>query len=151
MFWKLLHAALAFAVDIEDDDFHELQNQASQALESLKNIQQPGATHSALDHVRVRVMHLATDQHFLNALQKLWNHPNRMLCIYLEIGAVVLITVYKAWRQAVQKHWFGKLFVGFYCMILLWGSVSFAIPYYCYGDSYLTVLKGIKSVVFDTK
>jgi hypothetical protein len=153
--WKLLFAGVAFAVDLEDQDIQELQKQAEQAMQSLQNIPglQPGGVgaHPQLDQIRVRLIQLATNQNFLNAVQKLWNHPNRATCLYLEGGAIIVIMIFKAWRQSRHTSWIGKLFVSLYCFVIFWGVVSFAIPYYCYGDSYLTVLKGLKTVVIPAK
>ncbi len=78
-----------------------------------------------------------------SGINKVIKRPNRKILLYSEIGLLLCMIVFRAWRQSKAKHWYRKLWITFYCLVLGMGLGVFVVPAVVMGRSYFGTLKEI--------
>lgn len=88
-------------------------------------------------------MKLFQDPAVVGGLNFVMNHPDRQKWMYAQAGLILLMIIFRAWRQSKRDHWFGKMWVSFYSFCL--GTVlSVAVlPTVIFGTKYMDLLQGV--------
>jgi len=83
---------------------------------------------------------LMTNPEFTRSADAVIQHPNRMMLLYCNIGLVLTMFVFRAWRYSKTNHWARKLWINVYSGIFLWGMVAVVVPRIVLGEPYFTML-----------
>ena len=78
-------------------------------------------------------------------VKKIAQHPNRMILLYSQIGWIVFMLFFKAWRLAQSSKWYVKIWTRLWTLGLFWIGSLGVIPCLVLGDEY----KKLLSAVFD--
>lgn len=89
---------------------------------------------------------LATNPEFTAAADRFIRHPDRNKLIYINLGLLLVMLVFRAWRHSKVKHWARRLWVSFYTGVVFWSLIFVAVPRIVIGESYFTLWR----VVFQT-
>lgn len=132
--------APAFADDLEKD-LRDFQSNAAGIIEKIEatGLGASNATSGAAEHLDVarrKLMALASDKQFLNAMNALWTSPDRNLLLICQGVFLLVMILLRAWRQAKAANWFTRLLVGFAFTILIWIGIAGVIPAIVLGEPY---------------
>jgi hypothetical protein len=90
-----------------------------------------------------RMMAKVADSTLQSGFQRLMQHPNRNLLIYLELGALVVLYIMSAWRQAIPRKWYWRLFIRAQNIAISVFVTSVVLPYLAFGTLYFETLAGL--------
>lgn len=153
---KLLLAFLLLAAPVVGDDIdkelEDLQNQAKRVEETVRNamekVRGAGLDRQRAERVQKKVSEFASDPNVLRSLQEIWAHPDRnQVFLFQGIFLLVMILI-KAWRQARAKHWFWKLWAGFFYSVLTWIGILYVIPLAVLGAPFRTLTNALVRLFF---
>lgn len=139
------------------EDLQKFQKEMEQTVQKIQKMvlgtgKSTGAgapSDSQLEHWRIKFFHLLNDQKFVDAINKIWNHPQRNYMLYTQLGLFIFMIFFKAWRKSAASNWLSSLWVSFYCFVLFWGLSLFLIPLVMLGQAYQDVLSALwKTISF---
>ncbi|OFZ79284.1 MAG: hypothetical protein A3K03_05795 [Bdellovibrionales bacterium RIFOXYD1_FULL_44_7] len=117
--------------NVAPPDRHTLEGQMEQLQTLLSNPAVQG------------YLKLFTNPAFSRGMTEIYNHPSRMTLLYSEIGLLVFMVLFRAWRLSKAKHWLRKVWVNSYTFVAGWCLALFAVPLLVFGLSYAETMKGI--------
>jgi hypothetical protein len=86
---------------------------------------------------------LFSNPEIMKGFQEIMASPNRPLLIYAEIGGLLAVFVFRAWRKSKTQHWFGRFWISLYTS-LLWIFVGGALlPSLIIGKVYVDTLSRV--------
>jgi hypothetical protein len=96
-----------------------------------------------LSHPSLQSMtRVLTNPVFVQKLNEIAYHPNRMNLLYFEVGWFIFFLVFKAWRlsRLGPGKWMASLWFRLWASFLYMGVSSFAIPVLVLGKPYMELL-----------
>jgi hypothetical protein len=88
---------------------------------------------------------------FSRGMSDIVQHPNRMTLLYVEIGLLIFMLIFRAWRYSKVTHWFRRLIIKFYTFIMYVGLASFVAPWVVLGQGYYDTVTGLVQLVINAK
>jgi len=88
-------------------------------------------------------MKVFTNPEILQGVKEMAEHPARGKLMFAELGAILFMIFFKAWRSSKSTHWLAKIWVSLYCFVLGTLLTSVAVPTAILGTSYLTLAQKI--------
>lgn len=127
-------------------EFAEFEKEAEKLLKQVEERTKTIDT-SPIGDVRVKAMTLAADEKFLNSVTDLWKHPKRETLLWIELGFLIVMFLFKAWRQSKTSHWFKRLLIGFVIGWITWAIAILVIPYFVLGEPFKIVVMTLWNVL----
>ncbi len=92
-------------------------------------------------------LRLFSSPEFSQGTEQLVNHPKRMYLVYFEVGWLVIFLILRSWRLSRTNHWFKKLWVKTWTLLLFWVIGVGVVPWFVFGDIYSKTLSGFVEVL----
>jgi hypothetical protein len=96
-------------------------------------------------------MKFFTNPIFSKGVDQIIKSPQRMTLLYVEIGLVVFMLIFRAWRFSKSTHWVGRLWTKIWTLVLFWLLALVAVPWAVLGDPYYQTIRGALDVLLVTK
>lgn len=97
----------------------------------------------------LKYLEMVSDPEFTQPLFSLMDHSNWKLLLYLQLGLLVLLFFFRAWRYSLceRGQWLKRIWIGVWTMLLYWCLAGIALPTMLLGDAYVRTLKGLYRII----
>lgn len=83
---------------------------------------------------------------FSKGIDEVIKSPRRMTLLYAQIGFIVFMMFFRAWRFSKSTHWIKKLWTQLWTFGLFWIGAVVVIPWAILGDAYYNTIAGLLDV-----
>lgn len=83
------------------------------------------------------LMNLASQPEFLKIVGELVDHPRKRELIYTQVGMLIFLILFRAWRASQIQGWFRKLWMSIWTFAIFLVLSSYVAPRIILGEPYL--------------
>lgn len=73
---------------------------------------------------------------FFPNINKIKEDPRLTDLMYYQIGFIVLMIIFRAWRKSKTGNWLGRLWISIYCAVIFWSVSIYFLPAYLLGEPF---------------
>lgn len=88
-------------------------------------------------------LRLFSSQAFSRGIDEVIKSPNRALLAYAELGLLLFMIVFRAWRFSKCRHWFAKLWANAWTLAMGIALSVGVVPSIVIGQGYVSMLQGV--------
>lgn len=113
------------------------------SAEGAEGAEGDGMLKFLMDPGTQRWLHVFADPKLRDSALSLSRSPDRAKLAYCEIGFMLSLLVFRAWRHSKTTKWYAKLWVSAYTLGLYWVGALYAIPSLVLGDEYGQLVRAL--------
>jgi len=80
---------------------------------------------------------------FTRALDQILRHPKKKELLYAQIGWILFMMLFRAWRLSRPGHWLLKIWTRLWTFALLTGGTALVVPTIILGEPYLMIIRSL--------
>jgi hypothetical protein len=84
---------------------------------------------------------------FARGVDQIIQSPRRMTLLYVQLGFIVFMMFFRAWRFSKTTSWIKKLWTQFWTFVMFWAGAVVVIPWVVLGDPYFQTMAGLLDVL----
>ena len=86
---------------------------------------------------------------FSKGVDQVLKSPRRMELLYAELGFIVFMIIFRAWRFSKCTHWTGKLWTSIWTFGFFWVGSGVLVPWLVLGEAYTQLMSGTAILVIE--